>query len=94
MPPARSFMFATTIWGNGDELDAVEEVEEVDDAEEELAPLWPPDTVDVTVLVTVFVEPEGGGGGGEVDGAKRLLATEAMPAVTKTAPKVMATIRK
>jgi len=117
-----SFMFATTITGNGDVVVAVEVVDEDeeddeadDDAEDALVVdeaevvededdddalallLWAPCTVDVevTVLVTVFVEPvAGGGAGGAVEGAKRLLATEAMPAVTKTAPSVMATMRK
>src|SRR5579872_5935898 len=101
-------MFATTIWGKGEEVEAVEEVEEVvDDAEVALpwevvaevdevvvSLLCAPCAVVVTVLVTVFVEPDGGGAGWAVDGAKRLLATEAMPAVTNTAPRVMATMRK
>lgn len=75
-----------------DEADVVEE----EDAEVVLPLLlWPPCTVDVTVFVTVFVVALGGGAGGwAVDGAKRLLATEAMPAVTKTAPSVIATMRK
>ncbi len=85
------------VLGDDDEDDEEEVV-----VEEELALLllWPPpwtvDTdVDVTVFVTVFVEVFGGGGaGGAVDGAKRLFATEAMPAVTRTTPTVMAARRK
>lgn len=71
-----------------------EEAEAVEDVVDVAFPPWPPCTVEMTVFVTVFVEPEGGGAGGAVDGAKRLFATEAIPAVTKTTPKVMATMRK
>ena len=79
-----------------DALEDCAEVVEEEDAEVVLAPpVWPPCTVDVTVFVTVFVVALGGGTGGwAVDGAKRLFATEAMPAVTKTAPSVIATMRK
>ena len=109
-PPAKSLMFATTITGNGDDVVAVDEedaedegdddAEDVEEEDEEvvlalllMAP-WAVE-IDVTVLVTVFVEPDAGGGaGGAVEGAKRLLATEAMPAVTNTAPRVMTTKRK
>jgi hypothetical protein len=105
-----SLMLATKIWGNGDEVVAVDEVDEVDDAVDDAevalvvpcwvvvadeAPVVAPCTVEVTVLVTVFVDPvAGGAAGGAVEGAKRLLATEPIPAVTKTAPSVIATMRK
>ncbi len=99
-PLARSVMFPTTIAGNGDEVEAVDDVDEeaedsADEEEAELAPLCPPVSVETTVLVTVLVAVVcGGGAGGAVEGAKRLFATEAMPTVTKTTPRVMATLRK
>jgi len=87
-------MFATTSWGKGEEMEEVEELEEDAEVEDVVDVALPPWTVDVTVFVTVFAEPEGGDAGGAVDGAKRLFATEAMPAVTKTTPMEMAIVRK
>ena len=55
-------MFPTTTWGNGEEVDAVDEAALVVDSEVVLA-LPPPPMAEATVLVTVFVAPDGGAAG-------------------------------
>jgi len=77
--------------GKGDALVEVElEVTEV-----ELALLEPPGVPTVTVDVTVCVEGVGAGGlGGEADGLKRDLTTDATPPTTRTRPTASETLRK